>query len=307
MTTTRMNANVARARAGLVATEQGLLGLSAGMCVAVALLTWVAPSAPERLVVMATWVAVGMLVTGAAVSVSGRVLDIGEFSRQPAAMNAFFGPLLGSVGLAALSLTLLLFAPGIGSPLGKTSLQLAALSGIGVMSVLSLRSSLITTTVSVFLLSAISQPIGHALLGGLATLLLIGLLIGEMTAQVTYRLGIATAALAAATIATTAICVRRARAALDAARKTGGRFPLAEQAYRLAVGATVLGLLLPAIIVIADLLAARLTLLLLAAAAMAVSNHALRFALVMCDLSLANAAPSRSRSTNEFDSTRLPL
>ena len=279
--------SVVRARAGLIATEQGLCGLAAGLCLALGLTLAYAPNAPLSLIEPGLWCALVAGALGLAVTVVGRVLEIGEAPRRTPILHAQFLPLAAGALLLTAGAGLSLATAGTDGQLSSPAriwLWSAAAPSIAVLIALSLRSKAATQCDDA--VSELSQPIGHALLGGMAALLAIGLITGHISATNTYLVGAAVTALAAATILATSLCVRRARSRLHAAQRDGGRFPLAEQAYRMAAIATVVGLLLPSVVVVADLLAARLTLLVLATAALAVSNHALRYALVACHLAL---------------------
>jgi hypothetical protein len=285
--------NVVRARSGRLATEQGLIGLAAGTSVALTLLHTTDPAATAPLVEPSGWILVGLAGLGIAVAVGAQVLEVGEAPRRAPVLGTLFVPLLGSSLLVAAPIIAALLSTNNASGAPVTSslwLWLSVPGALCATAILALRSASAHDPAAPTTLSQVSQPIGHALLGGLATVLIVGLISGQITAHLTYQLGVAITAVAAATIAATGLCVRRARSMLHAAQRGGGRFPVAEQAYRLAAGTTVLGLLLPAVIVVADLLAARVTLLVLAAVAMTVSNHAMRFALVACELSIPSAA-----------------
>ena len=296
---------VVRARAGLLATEQGLLGLAAGTSLVSGLLAWRDAEGFARLFGYSTWLTVGLATAGVTVTVVARVLDVGEAPRQAPVMHAWFVPLVAAAVwvLAAACASVALHEDGRGFGVGTIAALAAGMpASIVVLAALALRSAATCGQDSETVLSELGQPIGHGMLGGAAAILLIGLISGQITAGLTYKVGVAITALAAATLFATALSVRRARRRLHVLSRDGGRFPVAEQAYRLAAGATVLGLLLPAVIVVADLLAARLTLLVVAAAAMAVSNHALRYALVACALS----SPKPARRGFDSAPTALP-
>lgn len=288
-----LSPTVVRARAGLIATEQGLLGLAAGTAVAMALLATVNPSALAPIVSVLRWIVVAIGGLGLALTIAARVLEIGEAPRH--------APVLGQLHLPlVICAAAMVLGGGIGALLTNDfpadSGALAALWGnvpaaFGVIATLALRSDRAATPQTALSMANLSQPISHSLLAGLATTMIVGLMTGKISAGLTYQAGVATAAVAAATIFATGLCVRRIRARLHLAATAGARYPVAEQAYRLAAGATVVGLMLPAAVIVADLLAARLTLLVLAATALAVSNHAVRYALVASHLSLPNPKP----------------
>ena len=115
---------------------------------------------------------------------------------------------------------------------------------------------------------------------------MVGLIGGTITAELTYHLGAAVVVICAATILWTGLGLRASRAVLQRARNSGSTWPLAERGYRTATVATLLGLVVPALVVLADLMSARLTGMVLACAALAVSNHAVRFGwtLMRCGL-----------------------
>lgn len=281
---------VARARAALIAAETALVGLSAGTAIALALVIAAHGSAVEPLVRPALWLGGATGVLALVISIAGRALEIGEAPRRPAVLGRLWRPLIAASAsctagqmAAALSDASGPFAPRI-----ALIISISAALGAVALGCAALRAHLVTAPPATVepMVATTAQTIGHSLLAGLAGLLLIGLLTGKVTAGLTYHLGVAITALASVTAMSTAATIRGFRAKLTAGRAKGTRWPLAEHGYRFAAVTMMIGVLLPSVVVIADLLAARVTLLAVACAVLAVSSHALRYALCITALAM---------------------
>ncbi len=280
----------ARARAALVATETALIGLCCGGAVAVVLVSSTHGEVAAPLFRPAVWLFGGAGLLGLVISIAGRVLEVGEAPRQTPVLHRLWQPLIAVAVACVIALFTALTTAGAITPGARAELISRVAAGIGLvgMTALSLRvrTALSTSAPPKPRVAALAQPIAHSLLSGMAGLLFIGLVTGRVTAQLTYHVGVGVTALAAATALSTAITIRGVRVRLRSGRPTGGRWPLAEHGYRLSAITVMIGLLLPAVVVIADLLAARLTLMAMACAMLAVSSHALRYALAITELAL---------------------
>ncbi len=126
-------------------------------------------------------------------------------------------------------------------------------------------------------IATLAQPTAQALLGGMALILLVGLVIGQITAELTYELaaGVAMAALWASGSAGRVLRgMHRLRVAEE---ETGLRRPRLSAALRLAMTATLLGVLLPAVVIVGELARARVAGVIVAAFALVASGHPLRY------------------------------
>ncbi|GEM_PF-3406601 len=294
-----LSPSLVRARAGVIATEHGLIGIAAGLLLAITLVGLIHGEASALpLFAPGLWVIVGLGGGGMVISVASRVLEIGEAPRQAPRLGLWWRPAMASAAafLVPSIVAIVLLDDEAQSFATARAWQVAGTPGaLLALATLSIRAQTAARIRSHRVVAELAQPIAHAVLAGGSTALLVGLLTGQMSAHTTYRLGAAVCASAALTVASTGLCVRRVRAELHRMRAQGARFPVAEQAYRLAAGATMIGLLVPAVVIVADLLAARLTGMVLAAAALAVSSHALRYALTASSLALPAPGASNRR------------
>lgn len=293
-----------RARASLAASELGLLGLGAGTALAVALVS--AMHGTEALIVgrHAIWIAMGLCSTGLLWTIAARHLRYGRWDRGAARMAATWWPMViaalsTAAGLLVLSLN---WPPELPSAAeGRAAATAIAPGGWLLFAVataamwtlvgLSLRGVAAAEQPAIAPVAEIARPLAHALLGGLAIVLMTGLMARSISAELTYHLGAAVIVTGACTIVWTGLCLRAARGALQASRRLGNSWPMAQRGYRTATAATLLGVVLPALVVLADLMSARLTGMVPACAALAVSCHALRFGwiLLRCGMHTASS------------------
>ncbi len=128
-------------------------------------------------------------------------------------------------------------------------------------------------------IATLAQPTGQALLGGMALMLLVGMVIGRITAELTYELA-AGVSMAALWASGSAGRVLRGLHQLRAREQRAGlRRPGLDAALRLAVMATLLGVLLPAVVIVGELARARVAGVIIAAFALVASGHPLRYGL----------------------------
>lgn len=289
-----MPPRTARARAGLIAVEQGLLGLAAGVTIVAGVTAAMHGLPAVALLRPAIWLAAGLALFGVLGTALGRMLRWGlDFAPAPRLEATWVGFFVASCALLV-SLVAALIAWQLQGPLKPgaalvggeawTGLRLtwvAALPSLVVLALLALRGVAAAEQSARAPVAEVAQPVSQALLGGVALLLLVGVLTGQITAELTYHMGAAVTVAAAATILWTGLSLRSARRDLLRERAAGRGWPLAERGYMVASAVTLLGLVLPAMTILADLLSARLTGMVVACVALAVSNHALRFGWVL--------------------------
>lgn len=293
MYTALMPPRTVRARASLAASELGLLGLGAGVAIAVALVA--AMHGDEAMIVgrHALWIAVGLIGTGLLWTVAARHFRYGRWDRGAARMAASWWPaLVPATLLFAGVLALVLLWPNASS---STAGQITADDATAVRAILwpvaavalitlvalTLRGVAAAEQKAIAPVAELARPMAHVLLGGLAITLMTGLMAGSISAELTYHLGAAVVVTSACTIVWTGLCLRAARVRLLAGRNEGNSWPLAQRGYRTATVATLIGVVVPALVVLADLMSARLTGMVPACAALAVSCHALRFGWIL--------------------------
>lgn len=285
-----------QARAGLIASESSLLGLGAGTLVSVALA--VALQGRHALPVLrpAVAAAAGLLTCGVTLMVFARRLDVGASARRPQGLPQTFRPtvLLAAVTAAVAWLALVLIArheAGLGATTGPAPYGpgaavvavVAALAGVPLLGALGLRQ-VAAAGGATMPVAQLLQATGHSLLGGFALLMLIGFASRAMTVELKYTLGTAITTLGAHTILWSTWLLRGSRQAVAQMRADGVRMPLVERGHWLASAAVVAGLLVPGLVVLANLVTVRDTGLAVACSVLAVSNHAMRYAWVLLPL-----------------------
>ena len=287
-----------RARAGLIASETGLLALAAGVQLAVSLLVALHGVDALPLVEPVAWVVCGLAGCGVVWLSLGRYLGTGVSEGDKGSLRTTWPPLMvASVLLLALCVIAVLMMSGDGhqglsrqdqgglsehpSWLGLVVLWVASVPAVALIAFVSLRNIAIIERPPVTPIAELAQPTAHALLGGLAVVMLVGLSGGRINADLTYHLGAGISIAGAATILWTGWSLRGARLLLLDRRREHVGWPVAEHGYRTAAFATLFGLIIPSLVVLADLMTARLTGMILSCAALAVSQHAIRYAWVL--------------------------
>ena len=283
-----------RARASLAASELGLLGLGAGTAIAVALVS--AMHGVEAMIVgrHAIWIALGLSGTGLLWTLAARYLRYGRWDRGAARMAATWLPtLIAATCTTAGLLALILIWPSnvpsgpdgrlkaVSDAPGVGLLLAVAVAATGTLVALALRGIAAAEQKAIAPVAEIARPLAHALLGGLAIVLMTGLMAGSISAELTYHLGAAVIVTGACMIVWTGLCLRAARNVLQISRGLGNSWPMAQRGYRTTTVATLLGIVVPALVILADLMSARLTGMVPACAALAVSCHALRYGWIM--------------------------
>lgn len=297
-----------RTRATVVATEATTTGLSATLHLALIL------AALQRPDVVATFVRGGLALAacmaglGAGWLVLTRSLRLGRSSDplDPLWLSTKVGA-VGSVLLGFSQVALL--AAGWGDESEVTRWLIwsvpipVVILAVGSLRVLAALEGRSRTPFADILLAA-----SHALLGGLAACLLVGLLSHSLTAEMTYELGVGTSMAALWTSVAAARVIQGARGFLRAERKIGRRWPTSEGGLRSASIVLVLGVLVPATVLVTALLSARLTGVELACVALAVSVHTMRYATVTMRYGVTGIPTSDTSETlSELDEERVQL
>lgn len=279
----------ARARATVLAVEVSTLGVACGTCLALALAAMLRPGAlalaPGGFVIAATsaWLGFGGAWLSLRLRLGGQ-LDGGAGSSARAVTAA--------AGLLAAAATASAFAaPGwVGSD-GTAPLTSDNLRALGVVAILGwatlalvARRQLDALDGSATPLADLLQPPAQGLLSGFGVVLLVGLIGGVISAELTYELGAAMAMAALWALASTARILRGVRRALRAQQAEGGSLPSVASAWRQVALTTLLGLFVPTLVIIADLASARLNGVVIAGFALIVVGHPLRYGLAVCRL-----------------------
>jgi hypothetical protein len=285
------------ARAGLIASEHSLLGLGAGTLISTTLAVLLQGSLATGLVRPALAASAGLLACGVGVALLGRHLGLGGSGRRPAALPRTFRPVvaLGAVtsvlGWLALALvsqesaTDLPSYPGALDTAGFIVMATASLgAAVPLLAALGLRAIAAVDGGAPMPVAQLFQATGHGMLGGLGLLVLIAFASGAMGLDLKNAMGAAVTTACAHTLLWSAWLLRGSRRRMDRMRKVGLRIALLERGHSLAAATTVVGLVAPGLVVMADLLLGRDTGLVVACAVLAVSNHAMRYAWVLLAL-----------------------
>lgn len=276
---------VARARATVLAVEAATVGLGAGIALALGLAVLLRPAAAIQLARPVTILAAAVTGLGAAGALLAQKLRLGErVSAEPTppalrattpfavagfALAACLARAASESGGDALGLAEARFAILLGLPFAGAVLATVAWRGMGAIGH--------TATP----LAELLQPSAVALLSGFGVVLLVGLVAGSMSAELTYELGAGTTMAALWAAATTGRVLRGIRLGLRRHQADGISQPPVERALRHAALATLLGVLVPALVIAANLATAHLNGVVLAGAALVVVGHPLRYALAL--------------------------
>lgn len=287
---------LARARATVLAVEATTLGLAAGVALALAIALILRPSAAIHLLRPVATLGAAVATLGAMGTLLAHNLGLGarrvaaevEADASPGPPATVPGTYLAAVGGALLAVGLFLASRAAdGTALGASAARdravLCGLLAIGLQATLSWRASAAIGP-SATPLAELLQPSAVALLAGFGLALVIGLVGESMTAELTYELGAGTTMAALWATATTGRVMRGVRLTLRRDREQGVTAPPVERALRHAALATLAGVLVPALVIAANLATAHLNGVVLAGAALIVVGHPLRYALALCRL-----------------------
>lgn len=300
----RVDAHDLHARAGLLASEASLLGLAFGLALATAIGIWVQPLAFLPLLRALLASSCGLASVGVVLAIAGRLLGLGATGRPQESVQRLFGPMIAAgVALAAVQGAALWLQTRHEAALpeqARSALTLWSeagwLAGTGGLAI----GLVGVAAVSLRQLAAWWQPepvgqpavlrhpvahlyaaAAHLVLGGLGLAALIGHAGGRMDAELRYYLAMACATLAAHTTGATLVVLHGVRQRLRPLRAAGIRLPTLERGYVLAAVGLVAGVLLPALVALANLLDLAADGLAVACAVTAASNHAVRYGLVL--------------------------
>jgi small-conductance mechanosensitive channel len=237
------------------------------------------------------WLALGLLGAGLIWSLPVGLLDRDGSRPRGGWLRPWLPTLTAAVAIVPASLGASLVGDGPPAPEFWLAEVTAALAASALLALLGLQALGAVENGSARPLAELSTTVGHALVGGAALVMMVGLLCGRMTAMLAYHLGAAVLIGDLLVLASTAVWLAGVRSALAGAR---GRFePPAglQQGLSIAMISALVGLLLPGLLILADLATARLSATLFACALLAVSHHSLRYAGVLLRV---NPPPQRA-------------
>ncbi len=279
----------ARARATVLAVEVSTLGVAAGTCIALALSALLRPGAlalaPAAFAIAATsaWLGFGGATMSLRLGLGGALVGASRASAVTVAVAA--GLLAAGATAAALVSRGWASANGATAMSGESVVVLALVAALGWATLATLaRRQLDALDGSATPLADVLQPPAQGLLSGFGVVLLVGLIGGTISAELTYELGAAMAMAALWALASTARILRGIRRALRERRAEAAQLPQVAGAWRQAALTTLLGLFVPTLVIIADLASARLNGVVIAGFALIVVGHPLRYALAVCRL-----------------------
>jgi hypothetical protein len=282
-------------RAGFVASEFSLVGNGAATLVCAALVAAFRGSEAAYAVRPAVAAGAGLVTAGLCVVVMGRWLDLGATKRESGAFATSFpafasvAVLLAAAGWIALHL-LATFEADHGAKMaagdepfghgpGLTVLA-AASAGLGLplLGLMALRALAAVPGGVSMPFALLNETLARAMLTGLALVTLIALVSEAASAE-----------LAAALVATLIVgsgfgllwavwLLLGARRVVVRARDSGMRVPSLERGYFLAAASVLVGLVVPGMLLLTNLIAGRDTGTLAACAAMVAGQHAMRYA-----------------------------
>lgn len=276
-----------QARAGLLASEFSLLGLGAGLIVAAAAATAVQGRATLAVGREAALVGAGLCVLGTATMVVGHQLDVGGCRRRAQKMAAGTGrtATLGALtAMGALTAAMLPW-PAQGAPMtSATALALwttAVLFAVPALAGLMMRALSTPVRAAPAPVGQLLQAASHTLMASTAVLLVLSAAAERLGQAGRFGLASAVGTLAIHALVWAAWVLRSSRQTLRRARDAQIAVPMVERGHWLASLTTVLGLIIPGLVVMTSVVSGRETGLLLACAVMAASNHVMRYAMVL--------------------------
>ncbi len=286
------------ARAGLVASESSLFGLGAGTLTGATLAALLLGHAAAPILRPGLAAGAGLCSCGVVLAWLGRSFDVGGTARRPEGLPRIWWPMMVLGAVLAISgwVTLALVVQHEPSattavdpvwPWGKS----AAIATVGsllctvpLLATLGLRGLLAVDAGAPMPLAQLFQAASHNLLGGLGLLMVMGYASEAMGVELKFALGAAICTTAAHAILWSSWLLRGSRRAIARLRAQGIRVPMLDRGHSLASAAVVLGLLAPGLTVLAGLVTGRDTGLTVACAVLAVSNHTMRYGLVLLPL-----------------------
>jgi len=286
------------ARAGLIASESSLLGLGAGAISASTLAALLLGHAAAPILRSGLAAGAGLCSCGVVLAWLGRSFDLGGSSRHPESLARMWWPVMGlgvAVSIAGWATLVLVVQHEAASLVAVDAVwpwgSGTAIAAVGALTcswltlaALGLRALTAIDAGAPMPLAQLFQATSHHLLGGLGLLMVMGYASDAMGVELKFALGAAICTIAAHTILWSAWILRGTRFAINRLRVQGVRVPVVDRGHALASAAVVLGLLAPGLTVLAGLVTGRDTGVAIACAVLAVSNHAMRYALVQLPL-----------------------
>ncbi len=280
------------ARAGLIASEYSLIGLGAAALLVTLLLLLLPDYADMQLLRPGLAASAGLLGCGAAVSVVGRWLDLGG-SRRQVRLARLWWPLLSGALIGALGSLLALHRAGLIRETADHVLWPTALLGLFaalalvalfLLAALGLRALAAVDSGAPMPLTQLWQSTTHCLLGGLGLVALIGFSADTLPRALQVYLATAISVMCGHAALAAARLLHGSRRTLRGLRAAGLHVALVERGHALASGALLIGIVVPGLLVLWHLLVNRELPLMPACGVIAVSNHAMRYALVLLPL-----------------------
>lgn len=287
-------------RAGWLASEFSLLGLGAGLVLSATLAAAVQGQMALAVGREVAWLGGGLAALGTAVVVVGRQRDAGGCRRRSPGLEQTWLPVtlcgawtaIGATATAMLPWPRTGGLPPVASAAGVVLTATALLGAVPVLAGLGLRSLAALGNAAASPLTLLGQAVAHTLLAGAALLTVLAAAADHLGLEGRLTLAAAVATLGTHALLLAGWLLRDSRRLLRQVRAAGLRAPLLERGHLLASAATVLGLALPSLAVVHDVVSGRETAMLLACGWMAAANHVMRYAwIVLGGLRRPRAAP----------------
>ena len=298
-----------QARAGLVASESSLLGLGSGTLIAATLAGLLLGHAAAPIVRPGLAAGAALCTCGVLLAWLGHALDLGGTARKREGLARIWWPtvvlgiLLSLAAWTTLALLVRHDATALADPVWPWGPQVAAatllslLLALATLSAVALRALIAIESEAPMPVAHLFQSAGHCMLGGLGLLMVMGYASDAMGVELKYALGTAICTVAADTILWSAWLLQGARRSIVQLHRDGVRIPMLERGHAMASAVLVLGLLAPALTVLAGLVTGRDGGLTVACAVLAVSNHAMRYAWVLMPLRHPPVRPAPAPTT----------
>ncbi len=282
------------ARAGMIASEFSLIGMGAAVALVALLAAALQRNVAMPIVRPALATAAGLSSCGLLAALLTRYFAVGVSPAAYPSESRDFAWFIGVAtsmtamawwGTAALG-DLQAVVRGGGTPphwpvLMTICALITGVFAIATLAILSLRALAALQSNPLQPVGQMLQACGHTLLAGLGLITVIAYSADLMSLELRYYLGTAMTTTGAHTILWSAWILRGSRRARRQLLASGVRVPMLERGHRLATAALLLGLILPCLVILVDLVAVTDVGLPIAGAVLAASNHAMRYGLVL--------------------------
>jgi len=280
--------DVLQNRASLVATEFSLLGVGAALLVATGVAGLAQGPSAIPLGRQAVAVGAGLVTCGVLVVAIGHALDAGGCRTASRAMGRYLWPLVGLGALLAVAAWGSFALPWPGSAEGNGAVgglglvaSAAGLVGVPVIAGLGLRALAAPAVAPPVPLAQLMQATSHTLTAGAVLLLVLCSLNDQLSVLGRHYVAAAVCTLAAHAMVWAGWLLRESRQMVRLLDATGTRLPGLVRCHRIASAATVGGLMVPGLLIFHALMTGREGGVVVAAALLVASNHAMRFAWVL--------------------------